>query len=211
MLSILKRRWDALTFRSAEYWDRRYRDGGNSGAGSYNRLARFKADTINAFVEQHSVKSVIEFGSGDGAQLRLAHYPAYVGIDVSPHALERTRAIFAGDVSKSFMRVPPPGETYDLSLSLDVIYHLIEDAVFERYMADLFDFSHRFVIVYASNVDEAHALHVRHRKFTDWVETHRPEARLLTTIANPFPWDPRDPDNTSFADFYVYEVRETVS
>ena len=41
-----------LTFRnSTDYWERRYRKGGNSGAGSYNRLARFKAGFLNGFGE----------------------------------------------------------------------------------------------------------------------------------------------------------------
>jgi hypothetical protein len=57
---------------SADYWERRYQKGGTSGAGSYNHLAEFKAEFLNAFVAEHHVASVIEFGSGDGAQLRLA-------------------------------------------------------------------------------------------------------------------------------------------
>ena len=32
---------------SNEYWEQRYKTGGNSGAGSYNRLAEHKADIIN--------------------------------------------------------------------------------------------------------------------------------------------------------------------
>src|SRR5678815_1312722 len=70
-------------FGSAEYWEERYREGGNSGSGSYNRLARYKADVLNKFVEDNNISSVIEFGSGDGAQLKLASYPRYIGVDVS--------------------------------------------------------------------------------------------------------------------------------
>ena len=67
------------TFDSAQYWRDRYRSGGNSGAGSYGRLADFKAEIVNAFVREHDVASVIEFGSGDGAQLALADYPTLSG------------------------------------------------------------------------------------------------------------------------------------
>lgn len=38
----------------------------------------------NDFVRARGIDSVIEFGCGDGAQLALAEYPAYGGIDVSP-------------------------------------------------------------------------------------------------------------------------------
>src|ERR1700754_3603743 len=80
---------------SAEYWEERYRYGGNSGAGSYNRLAAFKANVLNEFVAANDIRSVIEFGSGDGAQLELAKYPDYTGVDVSDTVLDVTRLKFA--------------------------------------------------------------------------------------------------------------------
>src|SRR5580704_5652224 len=74
----------ALVFQSSDqYWNDRYRNGGNSGPGSYNRLAYFKAEVLNQFIRDRGVEKVIEFGCGDGAQLRLAEYPSYIGVDVS--------------------------------------------------------------------------------------------------------------------------------
>src|SRR5579859_8234848 len=62
-----------LQFRgSSTYWEERYRAGGNSGAGSYGRLAEFKAEVLNGFVHSRGIRSVVEFGCGDGAQLALA-------------------------------------------------------------------------------------------------------------------------------------------
>lgn len=37
-------------FNSKNYWENRYKSGGNSGAGSYSNLAEFKAEIINEFV-----------------------------------------------------------------------------------------------------------------------------------------------------------------
>ena len=192
---------------SKNYWERRYALGGNSGAGSYNRLAAFKAEFLNAFVKRHGVRTVIEFGSGDGAQLDLAQYPEYVGVDVSATATEATKRRFAGDEHKVFYLSSdfPKGRVADLTLSLDVVYHLVEDQAFEPYMRDLFDASARFVIVYASDHDEVAAPHVRHRNFTRWVEQNRPDFRLSERVPNAFPFDEGDPDNTSFADFFVFE------
>jgi hypothetical protein len=83
---------------------------------------------------------------------------------------------------------------------------LVEDAVFEVYMRQLCDVATRFVIIYSSDLDARTALpHVRHRRFTDWLRQNRPEFQLVNEVPNPFPFDPEDPDNTSFADFYVFE------
>lgn len=198
---------------SATYWERRYSLGGNSGAGSYGRLARFKADYLNRFVATHAVRSVIEFGCGDGNQLSLASYPLYFGVDVSERALEFCRARFDEDISKRFDRCRPPTELFDLSLSLDVIYHLIEDSVFEAYMHELFEASRRWVIVYSSDPSQAEihvgrssgTPHVRHRPVNDWIAVEYPAWRLVRHDENAYPFDPADPDNTSFSDFFVYE------
>jgi hypothetical protein len=192
---------------SAQYWDQRYKTGGNSGAGSYSRLAEFKADVLNRFVKVRQVSSVIEYGSGDGAQLKLARYPSYTGVDISAKAVEMCRAIFANDLSKRFLQsdAVPPGTMADLSLSLDVIYHLVEDSAFDAYMRSLFGSARRFVIVYSSNMElDGSCKHVRHRQFTTWVVQNKPEWCLHSTIRNVYPWDPADPDHTSFADFHIF-------
>jgi SAM-dependent methyltransferase len=193
-------------FRSTAYWENRYRAGGNSGAGSYNRLAEFKARFLNGFVEAKDIGSVIEFGCGDGNQLTLARYPSYVGVDVSNTALAQCRTRFATDHDKQFVHATmADGRRAELALSLDVIFHLVEDHIFEGYMRDLFGAADRYVIVYASNKDEPHsAQHVRHRQFTKWVAAHAPDWLLEQTVPNAHPFDAADPDNTSFADFYVF-------
>lgn len=193
---------------SAKYWDDRYARGGASGAGSIGKFAAFKAEVINGFVQRHSVQSVIEFGSGDGSQLSIANYPNYLGFDVSAEAIDLCRERFNADASKSFKPlVDYAGERADLTLSLDVIYHLVEDDVFESHMRMLFDASQRWVIVYASNhddTDRAEAAHVRHRHFTRWVETNRPDWHLRETIPNRYPYT-GDFRLGSFSDFFIFE------
>jgi SAM-dependent methyltransferase len=197
-------------FGSPEYWEQRYADGGNSGAGSYNRLAKFKADFLNHFVADNQVASLIEFGCGDGAQLAMLDCPSYVGVDISPTVLARTAGRFANDPSKRFILVDALGadERADTTLSLDVIYHLIEDPVFERYMATLFDRAGRFVVIYSNDEDAPwDGTHVRYRAFSRWVAANRPEFELIAVEKNPYPEGAEDPENTSIADFYVYRRR----
>ncbi len=212
--SVLNRlipgRRKAKVASSADYWERRYAAAGTSGAGSYGRLADFKAEVLNRFVAENDVGSVIEFGCGDGNQLRLARYPAYLGLDVAQRSIDLCQKVFEGDATKRFARYTVPiTETADLTLSLDVIYHLVEDQVFDRYMHNLFDSALRFVIVYSSNRDEAEApakaAHVRHRKFTDWVD--RAQAgrwQHIQHIPNRYPYDPKRGHDTSFADFHIF-------
>ena len=61
------------------------------------------------------------------------------------------------------------------------------------------------MLVYASNVDLAWPVpHVRHRAFTPLVAARFPDWRLAAHIPNLFPYDPARPDETSFADCFVY-------
>lgn len=192
------------TFRSAEYWERRYREGGSSGAGSYGRLARFKADFINAFIVSHRIASVLDLGCGDGNLLSLLDVPDYVGVDVSPAALAACSERFPRHRFVPYAAVTqlPPAE---LAMSLDVIFHLVEDAVFTDYIEMLFGRAMRFVLIYSSNADVGWpSAHVRHRRFTDHVAATQPAWRLLSHVPNRFPYDPRQPDTTSFADFFVF-------
>jgi len=194
---------------SSAYWEKRYAMGGNSGAGSYGRLAEFKANFLNRFVEEHKIASVIEYGCGDGAQLKLARYPLYTGVDVSVAAVETCRMLFDGDPSKNFLHSDAQASkiTADLALSLDVVYHLVEDSVFNTYMRRLFDSAARFVIVYSSNLDQAWSgSHVRHRQFTRWIEENKPDWRLVSFLKNAYPYDDKNPAGSSFADFYVFEL-----
>ncbi|MFO7595959.1 MAG: glycosyltransferase [Desulfocurvibacter africanus] len=195
---------------TAAYWQARYHAGRTSGAGSYGRLAAFKADTLNAFVAEHGIRSVVELGCGDGSQLALAEYPDYTGLDIAPAAVEQCRQRFADDPSKRFLAYDPQafrpdsGPRAELALSLDVIYHLVEDALFEAYMDHLFGMATRFVAIYSSDRDEPGAPHVRHWKFTTWIERNRPEWKLLTAVPNPYPYDPAEPDDTSHSAFYFF-------
>jgi len=196
---------------SAAYWDHRYQRGGDSGGGSVGPFARFKAEVLNRFVAKHDVRSVIEFGCGDGNQLAWGEYPRYIGLDVAPKAVALCRRRFADDPTKTFYVCGPGGAEgldgplrADLALSLDVIYHLVEDDVFEAYMRQLFAAAERFVIVYSTDRDEdVPAPFIRHREFTAWVRAHCPDWTLIEAIPNRHA-DELDDRVTSAPDFFIY-------
>jgi hypothetical protein len=189
---------------AADYWENRYSKQGTSGPGSYGSLAMYKAGVLNKFVTENNVSTVIEFGCGDGNQLQQFEFPSYVGLDVSITAIEKCIQIFKNDCTKSFFIYNHKGFAdnqklfkADLALSLDVIYHLLEDEVFEIYMYHLFSSSTRFVIIYAWDLDGQKSRHVRYRKFTVWVEKNIEGWYLARTIEN------KDPQPA--CDFFIYQ------
>ncbi len=186
------------------YWERRYAEGGTSGPGSYGRLARFKADTVNAFVAAQGIRSVVEFGCGDGNQLAFMSYPSYLGVDISETSVRLCRERFATDATKRFQHLDAyRGERAELSLSLDVIFHLVEDATYESYMRLLFAAAESYVIVYSSDCIGRPTFHIKHRSFTDWIAQHEPEWRLLRRILNRHPLE-GDFETGSWSDFFIY-------
>jgi hypothetical protein len=193
---------------SASFWERNYALGETSGSGSYGVLAEGKGRFLNGLVSQRAVSSVIEFGCGDGNQLSLANYPSYIGLDVSKTAIRLCQTRFAADKDKSFFLYD--GDcftdrtgvfTADLALSLDVVYHLTEDAVFETYLTHLFAAARRLVVIYSTNAEfHGTAPHVRRRPFTPWVEANCPGWSLDDVVRGPSTEPTR-------ADFFLYERR----
>jgi SAM-dependent methyltransferase len=202
---------------SKAYWESRYAGGGSSGGGSQGRLAEFRAEVLNSFVQNRGIESVVELGCGDGYQLSLASYTSYIGLDVSPTAVDLCRKRFAGDDTKTFHLYDPMlldelryRIEADLALSLDVIYHLTEDDVFELYMRTLFAVARKFVIIYSSDTDENEANrppHFKNRRFSTWVKTNCPNWELVRRIPNKYPFE-GDDHTGSISDFFVYERTE---
>jgi hypothetical protein len=207
--SVRRRLKPSCQFHSAAYWEARYANGGDSGVGSYAKFADFKAEVLNEFVQENKIEEVIEFGCGDGNQVVLADYPYYTGYDVSSTAVAMCRTRFAQDLSKAFRLASEyQGETADLTLSLDVIYHLVEDAVFAAYMRQLFGASRRYVIIYSSNKEDNYGredAHVRHRKFTSWIAQNLHNWELVRHIPNRYPYQ-GDFTQGSFAEFFIYSM-----
>lgn len=200
---------------SSTYWKDRYAEGGNSGRGSYGAFAEFKAEVINGLIRELGIGSTIEFGCGDGAQLAQGAYGRYIGLDVSPEAIRACARRFAGDTTKSFFLYDPTCFIdhhglfrAELALSLDVIYHLTEDAVFEAYMRHLFASGSRYVVIYSNDSAEySPAPHIKYRRFSDWIGVHAAEWVLWRRIPNRFPHT-GDDRTGSPSDFFVYSCEK---
>ncbi len=190
---------------SQHYWEKRYAAGGNSGRGSYGSLAAYKAKVLNSFVKENKIDTVIEFGCGDGNQLTIAEYPVYTGLDVSVSAIKKCIGLFEHDPTKSFylydsMAFCDHQHRFNasLSLSLDVIYHLIESDVYEAYLTHLFNAAGKYVIIYAWDVEGKNKIHVHHRKFTAWIAEHQKGWELIRV-------NTELPKHPEACDFFFYQ------
>ncbi len=205
---LIKIGW--IPFNSKKYWDRRYARGGDSGEGSKGQLALFKAEFLNRFVDDHQLINIVELGCGDGKQLLLANYPNYDGFDISFEAIQACLKMFKGDKTKRFELLSNKNELsekhghWDLALSLDVIYHLIEQTDFEHYLRTLFSLSNKYVIIYAPDQEPSFptALHVRYRKFSEVIAKQYPEWKLIQRIPNKY--SNQTTGAVSHSEFFIY-------
>jgi cyclopropane fatty-acyl-phospholipid synthase-like methyltransferase len=191
---------------STEYWERRYANGGHSGAGSYGPMAEWKAHHINEWVQQHNIQRVIEFGCGDGAQLSHANYPHYIGLDVSRTVIDTCKQKYADDPTKSFLWMDPDRFinnryiTGDLVLSLDVILHLVEDERLTQHVQAIDAAGTRYAIFVTEDRKTSPGdPHVRYRNLADW-KSMMPGWRWVKTIENP--WKDGHPSD---ADMFIFE------
>ncbi|MCX6701658.1 MAG: class I SAM-dependent methyltransferase [Candidatus Zambryskibacteria bacterium] len=162
---------------------------------------------MNAFVKENEINSVIEFGSGDGNQLSLFEFKKYIGLDVSLTAVEMCKERFKNDNTKNFFLYDSsqfsdrdPVFKADLALSLDVIYHIIEDKIFDKYMRHLFSSANKFVIIYSSDRDDNKndAPHYKNRNFSTCIDNNLKDWKLIKKIPNKYP-------DESSSDFFIFQ------
>ena len=168
-------------------------------------------------IDEFQVNSIIDFGCGDGNQAsRLPQDVPYLGLDVSPTIIKKNQKAFKLDNMKSFltfdsMYMKNAGMflNADMVISLDVLYHLVEDEIYSNYLSTLFEMARRYVVIYAPDDPdiEAKAPHVKIRAFTPYVEANFDSFKLVRKIENKHFSDDAKKSGTkewSWCDFYLY-------
>lgn len=169
-------------FNSKLYWEHRYHNGNNSGLGSYGPEAGFKSMYINNFIHQFKIKTINDFGCGDSNQVSLlTGFDNYTGFDVSKTALDLCKVKFKSDKRFNFVNNIDEMIPADVSFSLDVTYHVIEDDYFNEYMHNLFKLTNKYVLIYSINSDNSigFAKHLKNRKFVNWILEKYPNFELI--------------------------------
>lgn len=177
-------------FDLAQYWEKRYADGRDSGEGSRGEIAKVKGGVVNRVINQFSVQSLLDWGCGDGQVLdHITDQVWYTGIDLSPTVLDNTsqrhsERSFLLDTGTPTGVNPLRWLRADMSLSMDVMFHLVHAPDYWRYLANLFNSSQKVVLVWATDSDEGlTARHVRRRQWTPDVERLYPEWELVERAA----------------------------
>lgn len=179
-----------------EYWERRYRNGRTSGAGSEGDAVEAKAAYVRNLLERERVDSIIDWGVGDGTVLKMTDTRIpYLGIDVSRTIIGRMKIAFASQPEKRFLLADNyTGQQADLAMSLDVIFHQVNDRDYEVHLHRLFGSARRLVLIHSSNHDGGRtAPHVRWRRWTPDVMAWHPQWHLEDA-----------PDDPKQIGFYLY-------
>lgn len=136
-------------FSTKQYWDERYFNGGNSGEGSYGRFASLKADFVNDVIQQLSCESILDLGCGDGNNSTLFSRVSYTGVDISDNAIAICRSRFGSDFRRfqSLEALKGSSDTFDLTLSLEVAMHILEEELFLEHLFLLFSRAKKAVIM----------------------------------------------------------------
>ena len=171
------------------YWENRYRNGGNSGEGSYNEYARHKADIVNSLINKLNIKKISDYGCGDGNQISLFEgFKEYHGYDISPYIVGKCTEKYKNRTDMYFHYDKNELPKSDLSLSLDVIYHIMDDNVLENYLTFMFNNSDKYVLIFSSNHDDNEENKARdimvHRIITDIIKRIIKNFELVEVIDN---------------------------
>jgi len=141
-----------MTYRPREFWDRRLaeqfdlRGTGQPGlSAAYNRACyRLRRRVLDDALRQQAFdpagKKVLDVGCGTGffTAWYLHRGASVTGIDIAPTSVERLQArhpearFVLADVSEAAL-----GEGFDLVNAFDVLYHITDDARWERAVTTL--------------------------------------------------------------------------
>jgi hypothetical protein len=161
--------------KTKNYWEKRYKNGGNSGDGSYGIECNFKTDFINQIIQDLNIKTINDFGCGDGNQInQISGYTQYNGYDISQTAIKNCKIKYSNNNRMKFHESIDTFEPSDLTMSLDVLYHIIEDDLYYGYLNSLIELSTKYILIYSTN----HTLnnsnkpssHIVWREFSDFIQ-----------------------------------------
>ena len=176
------------------HWDSRHRtfsalrSGGDAGYDEISneifyemRLGRL-LDIIGDSTDTSAPLRILDAGCGKGyfalAMARFGH--AIDGIDVSEHAIElcRQRAVGNSEFQLSSLAAWHPPYLYDVVYSIDVLFHIMDDALWEasvRNLASLVRLGGQLVLVdHESDVDRTWSYYQRTRALHRYKELLEP-------------------------------------
>jgi len=130
------------------YWEDRYRKGGTSGEGSIGEYRKWKWEIIDKYAK--SINDVIDVGCGDLSFWEGRNFPNhYTGIDISQTIIERNRKArpnltFLCSSAEDYLNIG----TARIVFCLDVLFHIMEDSVYEKVLSNLTRYSSDWIFIF---------------------------------------------------------------
>jgi len=126
------------------YWDRRYSRGGSSGAGSVGKLREWKWERIIYYAK--NIDDVIDVGCGDRSFWYGRSCKNYIGIDSSKVIIDKLKKRKDGQYiyAEELPDLPP----VRIVLCLDVLFHVMDDGLYERMIQKLKEYSNEWIFIY---------------------------------------------------------------
>lgn len=190
-----------ISFNSGKYWEKRYYLWWNSWEGSYNKNAEYKATILNNIIKEYNISNLIEFWCWDGNNLKYYNIQNYTWFDVSETAIKICIEKYINDSNKTFIYyIPGLFKAWwlklELVISFEVIFHLIEDEVYEKYINDLFNSSKKYVLILSTNKKDksSNASHYKDRIFTNDIPKNFKLIKKIDSVVE-----------TLWSDFFLYE------
>ena len=124
-----------MKYEEKDYWNARYSSGRTSGGGSEGREGLWKVIRVVEVAIKSKVRSILDFGCGDGqiADKLFANLGTveYLGLDISEYIVNKNLERARGRKNVNFLcqdlSLPLSIKKYDLSICLDVLFHLSSD------------------------------------------------------------------------------------
>lgn len=156
---------------NSNYWENRYKNGGNSGAGSRGLLRLWKWKQINRYIDIKD-SYVIDIGCGDLAFWKHHGCRDYIGMDLSQTRIDENRQMYPKlDFVAWNAAIPYKFKPAETVLCLDMLFHVMDDADYVRILHNLATYSKDYIFIYTweHSPGQLTDTYQKYREFEDYL------------------------------------------
>lgn len=129
------------------YWNKRYLEGGNSGAGSVGELREWKWSIIDKYVP--SLSSIVDIGCGDLSFWEVRGLPYnYLGTDISEEIIHRNKQKYPHSGFMVSGHLNPPKVKSPVVFCFDVLFHITTITEHLLTINNLCEISEDYIFIY---------------------------------------------------------------
>lgn len=129
------------------YWENRYKNGGNSGEGSRGNHKKWKWSILDKYI--HEIDNIVDVGCGDLAFMKGIDVINYTGIDISQTMINQNKTLkpkwdficSSADVNINELKG-------DVVFCHDMLFHILDDGVYKAILENLIEYSNNYISIY---------------------------------------------------------------